>query len=108
MADGYGTMMDPSIEVLLEKVCSDDEVDSERKVGSKFRLVTLSAMRSREITDYLGRLSRGTGASVPPQVVSEAKKPLSIAFEEIAAQKIEAVDISPDAEAEDVSEPVGA
>ena len=38
MAHGYDTMMNPSIEDLLEKT------------GSKFRLVSLSAMRSRDPT----------------------------------------------------------
>ena len=52
MAHGYDTMMNPSIEDLLEKT------------GSKFRLVSLSAMRSREITSYLGQLSQGVGAAV--------------------------------------------
>ena len=40
MAHGYDTMMNPAIEELLDKT------------GSKFRLVSLSAMRSREITNY--------------------------------------------------------
>ena len=83
MAHGYDTMMNPAIEDLLEET------------GSKFSLVTLSAMRSREITNYVGQL----GASVPPQVTSTASKPLSIAFEEIAAEKIEAIEIDPEAEA---------
>ncbi len=87
MAHGYDTMMNPSIEELLEDI------------GSKFRLVTLSAMRSREITNYVGQLGQGIGAAVPPQVTSTASKPLSIAFEEIAAEKIAAVKIDPEAEA---------
>ena len=87
MAHGYDTMMNPPIEVLLEDT------------GSKFSLVTLSAMRSREITSYVGQLGQGIGASVPPQVTSTASKPLSIAFEEIAADKIEAIEIDPEAEA---------
>lgn len=91
MAHGYDTMMNPSIEELLTDA------------GSKFRLVTLSALRSREITDYQGQLGHGIGSSVPPQVTSTASKPLSIAFEEIAADKIEAVDIDPDAEAEAIA-----
>ncbi|MDE0607784.1 MAG: DNA-directed RNA polymerase subunit omega [Acidimicrobiaceae bacterium] len=78
--------MNPSIEGLLGDV------------GSKFRLVTLSAMRSREITNYVGQLSRGMGASIPPQVASTASKPLSIAFEEIAADKIVAMEVDPEAE----------
>ncbi|NIR41028.1 MAG: DNA-directed RNA polymerase subunit omega, partial [Actinobacteria bacterium] len=36
---------------------------------------------------------------MPPQVTSTASKPLSIAFEEIAADKIEAIEIDPEAEA---------
>lgn len=86
-AHGYDTMMNPAIEDLLGHT------------GSKFRLVTLSAMRSREITNYIGQLGQGIGASVPPQVTSTASKPLSIAFEEIAADKVEAVEIDPEAEA---------
>lgn len=88
MAHGYDTMMNPAIEELLEKT------------GSKFRLVALSAMRSREITNYVGQLGQGIGASVPPQVTSTAAKPLSIAFEEIADDKIVAVEYDPDDEAE--------
>lgn len=88
MAHGYDTMMNPAIEELLDET------------GSKFSLVTLSAMRSREITNYVGQLGQGIGASVPPQVTSTASKPLSIAFEEIAAEKIEAIEIDPEAEAE--------
>jgi len=88
MAHGYDTMMNPAIEELLEET------------GSKFRLVSLSAMRSREITSYVGQLGQGVGANVPPQVTSPAAKPLSIAFEEIAAEKITAIEIDPEAEAE--------
>ena len=88
MAHGYDTMMNPAIEKLLDKT------------GSKFRLVSLSAMRSREITSYVGQLSQSAGASVPPQVTSTAAKPLSIAFEEIAVDKIVAEEYDPDAEAE--------
>lgn len=87
MAHGYDTMMTPPVEGLLEKT------------GSKFTLVTLSALRSREITDYFGQLGFGLGASVPPQVTSTASKALSIAFEEIAADKIQAMEIDPEAEA---------
>ena len=88
MAQDYDTMMTPPIEDLLDTTG-----------GSKFGLVTLSAMRSREITNYVGQLSQGIGASVPPQVTSTAAKPLSIAFEEIAALKIVAIEIDPEAEA---------
>jgi len=87
MAHGYDTMMKPSIEELLGEV------------GSKFRLVSLSAKRSREITSYIGQLGSSEGSNIPPQLTSTAAKPLSVAFEEIAAGKIVAVDIDPEAEA---------
>jgi DNA-directed RNA polymerase subunit omega len=87
MAHGYDTMMNPSIETLLEET------------GSKFRLVSLSAKRSREITSYIGQLGQSEGSNVPPQVTSTAAKPLSMAFEEIAANKIVAIEIDPEAEA---------
>jgi len=89
MAHGYDTMMNPPIEELLEKA------------GSKFRLVALSSRRSREITEYVGQLKEGLGTVVPPQVTSTASRPLSIAFEEIAAGKIVAIEVDPDAEDEE-------
>lgn len=92
MAHGYDTMMTPAIEELLDRT------------ESKFVLVTLAAMRGREITNYLGQLGGGIGASVPPQVISTSSKPLSIALEEIAAGKIEAVEFDPEAEAAEAIE----
>jgi DNA-directed RNA polymerase subunit omega len=76
MASRQDTMMNPSIEELLDRA------------GSKFSLVTLSAMRARQINAYFNQLGEGLGAIVPPQVTSVARKPLSIAFEEIAGDKI--------------------
>lgn len=77
----HDTMMNPRIEELI------------RRVGdSKFRLVTLGATRARQINSYYGQLGDGLGTIVPPQVNSVARKPLSIAFEEIAADKIVPVD----------------
>lgn len=70
------TMMNPSIEELLGRV------------DSKFTLVTLASRRARQVNAYFNQLGEGLGAIVPPQVVSTARKPLSIAFEEIAADKI--------------------
>ncbi len=81
----HDTMMNPPIEELLDRA------------GSKFRLVTLGAKRARQINSYFGQLGDGLGQLVPPQVTSVARKPLSIAFEEIAADKIEAVEIDPEA-----------
>ncbi|MCB0964387.1 MAG: DNA-directed RNA polymerase subunit omega [Acidimicrobiales bacterium] len=83
----HDTMMNPPIEELLGRA------------GSKFRLVTLGAKRARQINSYFGQLGDTSGSLVPPQVTSVARKPLSIAFEEIDADKIEAVDIDPEAAA---------
>jgi DNA-directed RNA polymerase subunit omega len=83
------TMMYPPIESLLERT------------GSKFRLVSLSAKRARDINAYFDNLGEGLGSRVPPQVTSTARKPLSIAFEEIAADRIvgREIDLDPAAEA---------
>ena len=80
MAWQHDTMMNPPIEGLLDRA------------ESKFRLVTLGARRARQINSYFGQLGEGLGTLVPPQVTSVARKPLSIAFEEIAADKILPVD----------------
>ena len=45
-------------------------------------------MRSRQINSYYNQLGDGIGKVVPPQVTSTARKPLSIAFEEIDSDKI--------------------
>ena len=79
MAEARSTMIDPPIESLLDKV------------DSKFTLVTLSAKRGRQINSYFNQLGEGLGAIVPPQVTSVARKPLSIALEEIAAGKVKGV-----------------
>ena len=76
MARPHDTMMNPAIESLLDR--SD----------SKFTLVTLAAKRARQINSYFNQLGDGLGAIVPPQVASVSRKPLSIAFEEISADKI--------------------
>jgi DNA-directed RNA polymerase subunit omega len=69
-------MMNPSIEHLLERV------------DSKFTLVTLAARRARQINSYFNHLGDVHGSMVPPQVASVSRKPLSIGFEEVAADKI--------------------
>ncbi len=76
MSSRHATMMTPPIEELLERT------------NSKFLLVTLAAKRARQINSYFNQLGEGLGAQIPPQVTSTANKPLSIAFEEIAADKI--------------------
>ncbi len=81
MPRSHDSMIHPPIEELLGRV------------DSKFSLVTLAARRARQINSYFNHLGEGLGAMVPPQVSSVARKPLSIGFEEIAADKIRAVAI---------------
>ena len=82
------SMMHPQIEDLLSKV------------DSKFTLVSLGASRARQINQYYNNLGEGLGRMIPPQVTSVARKPLSIAFEEIAVDKIVVGEPTPEAEAE--------
>ena len=89
MAQVHDSMMNPKIEDLLSKV------------DSKFTLVSLGSLRARQINSYFGHLGEGLGSSIPPQVTSTARKPLSIAFEEIAADKIVGV---PEVVADDAAE----
>lgn len=84
MAQIHDSMVNPRIEDLLSKV------------DSKFTLVSLAAQRARQINAYFNQLGEGIGSNVPPQVTSVARKPLSIAFEEIAADKIVPVRIEAD------------
>jgi DNA-directed RNA polymerase subunit omega len=67
--------MDPPVEDLLDKV------------DSKFTLVALASRRARQVNSYYNSLGEGLGVVVPPQVASLSGKPLSIAFEEVAAGK---------------------
>ncbi|HZB41564.1 MAG TPA: DNA-directed RNA polymerase subunit omega [Ilumatobacter sp.] len=76
MAHSHDTMMKPGIEGLLDRA------------DSKFSLVTLAARRARNINSYFNQLGDGLGHMIPPQVSSTARKPLSIAFEEISMGKI--------------------
>jgi DNA-directed RNA polymerase subunit omega len=75
MAQNPTTLMDPPIEALLDKV------------DSKFTLVTLASRRARQVNSYYNSLGEGIGVVVGPQVSSTSGKPLSIAFEEVAAGK---------------------
>jgi DNA-directed RNA polymerase subunit omega len=89
----HDSMMNPPVEDLLDRV------------ESKFGLVTLAARRARDINSYFNQLGGGLGHMIPPQVSSTARKPLSVAFEEIAADKI--VQGEPVEEQPEVDLPVG-
>lgn len=58
------------------------------KTKSRFALVVLSARRARQINAYYNELGAGLGGYIPPQVHSMSRKPLSIALEEIVADKV--------------------
>jgi DNA-directed RNA polymerase subunit omega len=88
----YDTMMTPPIEELLDRV------------DSKFSLVTLAARRARQINSYFNQLGEGLGHMVPPQVPSAARKPLSIGFEEIAADKIVRVELPDEVDPADATD----
>ncbi|MEO1058960.1 MAG: DNA-directed RNA polymerase subunit omega [Actinomycetota bacterium] len=94
MALDHDTMITPPIESLLGRV------------DSKFSLVTLASRRARNINSYFNQLGDGLGHMIPPQVSSVARKPLSIAFEEISEDKIvwteapEEPEYDPEAEAQ--------
>jgi len=79
-------MITPEIEGLLDRA------------ESKFRLVALSSKRARQINAYFNQLGEGLGSSIPPQLPSTARKPLSIAFEEISADKIIPVEVTEELE----------
>jgi DNA-directed RNA polymerase subunit omega len=71
-------VIEPNIDTLLEQV------------DSKYTLVILSARRAREINSYYNQLGEGRGEFVPPLVETGGlrNKPLSIALEEIAEDKV--------------------
>ncbi|MGH2709927.1 MAG: DNA-directed RNA polymerase subunit omega [Actinomycetota bacterium] len=83
-------MIEPTIDSLLERV------------DSKYTLVVLAARRAREINSYYSQLGEGRGEFVPPLVESGGlrNKPLSIALEEVAEDKVtyERVDTAVDKE----------
>ncbi len=81
------SMLQPPMEVLLERT------------ESKFILVSLAAKRARQVNDYRTKLGEGLGVMIPPQVESDATKPLSLAFDEIAAGRI--VPVFPEEEIQD-------
>jgi DNA-directed RNA polymerase subunit omega len=95
MAQTHDTMMKPGIEGLLER--ADD----------KFSLVTLAARRARNINSYFNQLGDGLGHMIPPQVSSTARKPLSIAFEEISVGKIVKTDAPAEQAVADLDLPAG-
>jgi len=75
MASTNDSMMTPQLESLLGKV------------DSKFSLVTMAAKRARDLQQYYAKMGSVSSKVIPPQVAS-LRKPLSMSFEEIEADKI--------------------
>ena len=73
-------MIKPPIEELL------------KETPGRFALVITSAKRAKDVNSYFNQLGEGIGAYTPPQVQSLSRKPLTVAFEEIAAGKVEVSD----------------
>lgn len=71
------TMITPKIENLLDHT------------ENKFTLVIEAAKRARQITNFQKRLGEGIGGVAPMRLEDISKKPLTVAFEEIAEGKIE-------------------
>ena len=71
------SLIDPPVEELLDRV------------DSKFTLVALAAKRARQVNAYYNHLGEGFSSVVPPQVASVSGRPLTIAFQEVAAGKAE-------------------
>jgi DNA-directed RNA polymerase subunit omega len=71
-------VIEPNIDTMLERV------------DSKYTLVILAAKRAREINSYYNQLGEGRGEFIPPLVETGGlrNKPLSIALEEIAEDKV--------------------
>lgn len=63
----------------------------------------LAAKRAREINGYYAHLGEGLTQYVPPLMAVDSDKPLSIALEEIAAEKVVAVEPS---ESDAISDPL--
>ena len=78
MAERRASLMEPRTESLMARV------------DSKFTLVTLAAMRAREINDYYNQLGDGILEYVGPLVEPGLQeKPLSIAMREIHEDLLE-------------------
>lgn len=91
MPDHRPTLMQPRVEQLMDRV------------DARFTLVTLAAMRARQINSYFNRLGEGLGTIVPPQVNAISRKALSISLQEIAEGKILAERVESEAEADEAS-----
>ena len=84
MRDGRFEMIYPPIDEML------------KQVPSKYALVIIASKRARELTSYRLQLTDGElfSSLAAPRVDSTSRNPLTVAFEELAAGKLEWVDPS--------------
>lgn len=57
--------------------------------NSRFGLTVTAAKRARQINNYFRHLGEGLGQEAGPQIRSASNKSLTMALEEIAADKLE-------------------
>jgi DNA-directed RNA polymerase subunit omega len=57
--------------------------------NSRFGLTISAAKRARQINNYFRHLGEGLGQEAGPQIRSASNKSLTLALEEIAANKLE-------------------
>lgn len=57
--------------------------------NSRFGLTIAAAKRARQINNYFRHLGEGLGQEAGPQIRSASNKSLTMALEEIAADKLE-------------------
>ena len=73
--------------MLLNELKIDELLD---KVDSRYGLVLAGARRARQINEYAATLGLNESLGIPgPQVHTRSQHPLSIAFEELRADKLE-------------------
>ena len=65
------------------------------KIGNRFSTAVVAARRARDIQGYYAHLGQGIGRFIPPQVHTYARKPLTIAMEEILEGKVVKDDYQP-------------
>ena len=72
---------------MLNELKIDELLD---KVDSRYGLVLVAARRARQINEYAATLGLNESLGIPgPQVHTRSQHPLSIAFEELRADKLE-------------------
>ena len=72
---------------MLNELRIDELLD---KVDSRYGLVVAGAKRARQINEYAATLGLNESLGIPgPQVHTRSQHPLSIAFEELRADKLE-------------------